>query len=233
MMSGRVILSSVILLGVILPLSRKVVLLCNNEYENTLSYMGCGFEGRNIQNCREKQESTDSLWHRADPESVYDELNIIYRGKASFFCIGGYGDALFYVSYDHENEYDQSDGEKREIADLFRYKTKELFIQCRHDICIRAYNKFHGLVKSLYTTRKITSLNRTSLLTNGNNRIFYVLRYQQQTAESIFSLFCPIQRRKLWRAQKVKQTGSSVLYYCRIDRARSRLILAHLLLKRN
>ena len=48
----------------------------------------------------------------------------------------------------------------------------------------------------------------------GNKGTFYVLQYQQQTAESIFTLLCPIQQRKLWRAQKLKQTGSSVLYYC-------------------
>ena len=217
-MGGRVFLSCVILLCVILSLPKKAVLLCNNEHESTLSYVGCGFEGRYIQHCRGKQESTDSPWHCVDPESVYDEFNIIYRGKASFSCIGGHGDALYYVGYDHENEYNQSDGEKREIADLFWYKTKELFIQCRDDIGIRAY-KFHGLVKSLNTTRKITSLNWTSVIINaprdfGNNRIFYVLRYQQQTAELIFTLLCLIQQRKLGRAQKVKQTGGSVLYYC-------------------
>ena len=50
-MSGRVIFSSVILLGVILLLPKKAVLLCNNEYESTLSYVGCGFEGRYIQHC--------------------------------------------------------------------------------------------------------------------------------------------------------------------------------------
>ena len=67
-----------------------------------LSHVGCGFEGRYIQHCPGKQESNDSLWHRADPESVYDKLNIMYKGKASIFCTGGYGDALFYVGYDHE-----------------------------------------------------------------------------------------------------------------------------------